>query len=231
MPGRTRSSRERGLDFLTARCPRIPPRPASCRASSGRSILAVIVARGRLPVRASMTAVYLEEYAPRHARSRGSSRSTSATSPASRPSSTACSGCRCSSRCSSRSGIGNGRNVLAGGATLAVLVLPIVIITSIEALRAVPIAHPRGGLRRRRVALGGRPPARAACAAPGILTGTVLALSRALGETAPLLLAGAVLGFLLRRPASSTPVTGQLYRAADHRLRLGAQAAGRSSGS
>ena len=46
--------------------------------------------------------------------------------------------------------------------TLAVLVLPIVIITSIEALRAVPEHHPRGRLRRRRLALGGDAPARAA---------------------------------------------------------------------
>ena len=46
--------------------------------------------------------------------------------------------------------------------TLAVLVLPIVIITSVEALRAVPDRDPRGRLRRRRVALGGDPPARAA---------------------------------------------------------------------
>jgi phosphate transport system permease protein len=91
-------------------------------------------------------------------------------------------------------GMGNGRNVLAGGATLAVLVLPIVVITAIEALRAVPIAIREAGYGvgasrwevTRQLVL----PA----ATPGVLTGTVLALSRALGETAPLLLAGAVLG-------------------------------------
>ncbi len=78
--------------------------------------------------------------------------------------------------------------------TLAVLVLPIVIITSIEALRAVPIAIREAGYGvgasrwevTRKLVL----PA----ASPGILTGTVLALSRALGETAPLVIAGAVLG-------------------------------------
>ena len=42
-------------------------------------------------------------------------------------------------------GIGNGRNILTGGLTLAVLVLPIVIITSAEALRAVPDALREGG--------------------------------------------------------------------------------------
>jgi phosphate transport system permease protein len=89
---------------------------------------------------------------------------------------------------------GNGRNIIAGGLTLAVLVLPIVIITSIEALRAVPstireagygVGASRWEVTRQLVVPS---------AAPGILTGTVLALSRALGETAPLILAGAVLG-------------------------------------
>ena len=89
---------------------------------------------------------------------------------------------------------GSGRNILAGGLTLAVLVLPIVIITSIEALRAVPntireagygVGASRWEVTRQLVIPS---------AAPGILTGTVLALSRALGETAPLILAGAVLG-------------------------------------
>ncbi len=91
-------------------------------------------------------------------------------------------------------GNGNGRTILAGGATLAVLVLPIVIITSIEALRAVPISIREAGYGvgasrwevTRKLVLPS--------AAPGILTGTVLALSRALGETAPLVIAGAVLG-------------------------------------
>jgi phosphate transport system permease protein len=91
-------------------------------------------------------------------------------------------------------GLGNGRNVLAGGATLAVLVLPIVIITSIEALRAVPNSIREAGYgvgaSRWEVTRHLVLPA----AAPGVLTGTVLALSRALGETAPLVLAGAVLG-------------------------------------
>ena len=89
---------------------------------------------------------------------------------------------------------GSGRNIIAGGLTLAVLVLPIVIITSIEALRAVPntireagygVGASRWEVTRQLVLPS---------ASPGVLTGTVLALSRALGETAPLILAGAVLG-------------------------------------
>ncbi len=89
---------------------------------------------------------------------------------------------------------GNGRIVLAGGLTMAALVLPIVIITASEAIRAVPgtireagygVGASRWQVVRRLILPS---------AAPGILTGVVLSLSRALGETAPLILAGAVLG-------------------------------------
>ena len=88
----------------------------------------------------------------------------------------------------------NGRNIIAGAATLTALILPIVIITSAEALRAVPTSLREGGYgigasRWQVVRQLVLPAAR-----PGILTGTILALARALGETAPLLLAGAVLG-------------------------------------
>ena len=85
-----------------------------------------------------------------------------------------------------------GRSVLAGAATLALLVLPIVILASREALRAVSPS-----LREASYALGATRwqtiwhqvlPA----ALPGILTGTMLALSRAIGETAPLITIGAL---------------------------------------
>ena len=85
-----------------------------------------------------------------------------------------------------------GRSVLAGAATLALLVLPVVILASREALRAVSPA-----LREASYALGATRwqtiwhqvlPA----ALPGILTGTMLALSRAIGETAPLITIGAL---------------------------------------
>ncbi|MGH9188177.1 MAG: phosphate ABC transporter permease PstA [Acidimicrobiales bacterium] len=89
-------------------------------------------------------------------------------------------------------GVTGGRTVISGGITLAVLVLPIVIITAAEAIRAVP-----SGLREAAVGVGATrwemvrdhvlP-----YAAPGILTGTVLSLARALGEAAPLILVGAV---------------------------------------
>ena len=92
---------------------------------------------------------------------------------------------------------GEGRNIFAGGLALSVLVLPIVIITTSEALRAVPRSIREGALGvgatqwetiRHHVL-----PA----AAPGILTGTVLALARAAGEAAPLLIVGAVTGTLI----------------------------------
>ena len=85
-----------------------------------------------------------------------------------------------------------GRSVLAGGATLALLVLPVVILSTREALRAVPKS-----LREGSYALGATKwqtiwfqvlPV----ALPGILTGLILALSRAIGETAPLITIGAV---------------------------------------
>lgn len=89
-----------------------------------------------------------------------------------------------------------GRSVIAGGITIAILVLPIVIITAAEALRAVPASIREAGFgvgaTKWEVVRHHVLPA----AAPGILTGLILSLSRALGETAPLLLVGAVTGFL-----------------------------------
>lgn len=90
----------------------------------------------------------------------------------------------------------NGRTVISAGLTLAVLVLPIVIITAAEAIRAVPTGLREAGYgvgaTRWEVVRGHVLP----YAAPGILTGTVLALARALGEAAPLILVGATTGFL-----------------------------------
>lgn len=85
---------------------------------------------------------------------------------------------------------GFGRSVLAGALTLAVMILPVIIISSREALRTVP-----QNIRLAAYALGATPwqtiyahilPS----ALPGILTGLILAISRALGEAAPLILVG-----------------------------------------
>ena len=89
-------------------------------------------------------------------------------------------------------GIGLGRTVLAGALTLSLLILPVIIIAAREALRAVPQR-----LRDASLALGATRwqtvwrvvlPA----ATPGIATGVILALSRAMGETAPLIMLGAL---------------------------------------
>ncbi len=92
-------------------------------------------------------------------------------------------------------GTTNGRNVVAAGLTMAILVLPIVIITATEALRAVPSSIREAGFgvgaTRWEVIRHHVLPS----AAPGILTGTILTLARAFGETAPLLLIGVATGF------------------------------------
>nr|MBA3691044.1 phosphate ABC transporter permease PstA [Actinomycetota bacterium] len=90
----------------------------------------------------------------------------------------------------------SGRSLISAGLTLAVMVLPIVIITSAEALRSVPRSIREAGYgvgaTRWEVIRSHVLP----YAAPGILTGTVLSLARAMGETAPLILVGATTGFL-----------------------------------
>jgi phosphate transport system permease protein len=84
-----------------------------------------------------------------------------------------------------------GRVVLAGGLTLGLLVLPVVIIASREAIRAIPPSIREGsmalGATRWQTIWRQLLPA----SIPGIATGVILALSRAIGETAPLILVGA----------------------------------------
>ena len=89
-------------------------------------------------------------------------------------------------------GIGLGRVLLAGALILTLLVLPTVIVAAREAIRAVPDSIRQGayalGATKWQVVSKQVLPA----AIPGIATGSILALSRAIGETAPLLLVGAV---------------------------------------
>ncbi len=86
---------------------------------------------------------------------------------------------------------GFGHSILAGAATLSLLILPVIIIASREAIRAVPQS-----LRHGSYALGATQwqTIRAhvlPVATPGIITGVILSLSRAIGETAPLVIVGA----------------------------------------
>ena len=80
--------------------------------------------------------------------------------------------------------------VLAGGLTLSLLVLPIVIISSREAIRAVPPSIREGSLALGATRLQTIRRQVLPAAIPGIATGSILALSRAIGEAAPLILLG-----------------------------------------
>jgi phosphate transport system permease protein len=101
--------------------------------------------------------------------------------------------------------VGLGRSLLAGGLTLAILVLPIVVITAAEALRAVPLTIREAafgvGATRSEVVTSHVLP----YALPGILTGVVLTLARAFGETAPLIMVGAITG-VFRSAAGQGPI-------------------------
>ena len=94
-----------------------------------------------------------------------------------------------------------GRSVIAGSLTLMLVILPIVIISSQEALRGVPTS-----LREAGYGLGATPwqvvrTVTLPAAIPGIMTGAILAMSRAIGEAAPILiLAGAI--FITNSPSN-----------------------------
>ena len=97
--------------------------------------------------------------------------------------------------------LGLGRSILAGALTLALLVLPIIIVTTQEALKSVPNplkeASYAVGMTRWQTITGVVLP----YAIPGILTGSILAISRAMGEAAPLILVGAA-GYISFLPDS-----------------------------
>jgi len=96
---------------------------------------------------------------------------------------------------------GLGRSVIAGALTLALLILPVIIIASQEAVKAVPTSlreasYGVGATKWQTIRYHVFP-----VALPGILTGTILSLSRAIGETAPLIMIGA-LTFIAFPPTS-----------------------------
>ena len=98
-----------------------------------------------------------------------------------------------------------GRTLLAAAFTLSLLILPVVIIASVEALKAVPQAQREGayalGATRWQTVRRSVLPA----AAPGIMTGIILAMARAIGEAAPLIIIGAY-AFVTFLP---NPIAGQ----------------------
>ncbi|MEM7164666.1 MAG: phosphate ABC transporter permease PstA [Planctomycetota bacterium] len=111
-------------------------------------------------------------------------------------------------------GMGLGRSLLAGALTMSLLILPVIILASREAIRAVP-----NSIRQAAFALGATRwqttrhhvlPA----ALPGILTGVILAMSRAIGETAPMVMIGAAayVAFMPESPMSDfTTLPIQIY--------------------
>ena len=105
---------------------------------------------------------------------------------------------------------GLGQSILTAGLTLGLLILPIVIVTTRESLRAIPqhvreAAYACGATRWQVVADHLLP-----YGTPGILTGIIIALSRAIGETAPIITIGALtfIAFLPPIPLSGEPAAG-----------------------
>ncbi|HEX6868478.1 MAG TPA: phosphate ABC transporter permease PstA [Candidatus Limnocylindrales bacterium] len=182
----------RGLDFLTSPLSSDPSKAGISQGLLGTFAIAVLVPLFAFPIGIA-TAVYLEEYAPDNAATRFFT--VNIRNLAGVPSVVyGLLGLSVFVAALAAIDVGNGRNLIAAMLTLGVLVLPIVIITSSEALRSVPVALREAaygvGASRWEVTAKLVLPA----ALPGILTGIVLALARALGETAPLILIGGVMG-------------------------------------
>ncbi|MGC6174013.1 phosphate ABC transporter permease PstA [Lacrimispora sp. 38-1] len=100
------------------------------------------------------------------------------------------------------------RSILSGALTLSILILPTIIVSSQEALKSVPLSLKEGsfalGMTKWRTIAGVTLP----FAIPGILTGSILAISRAMGEAAPLIMVGAAgyIAFLPSGPLDSFTV-------------------------
>ena len=180
---------ERGGDFLSSNLSSRAGSAGIWQGIHGSLLIAIFVAVFAIPI-GVMTAVYLEEYATDGRLTRFIT--VNIRNLAGVPSVVyGLLGLAVFVPLTQTIGGGTGRSILSASITLACLVLPIVIITSSEALRAVP-----GALREAGYGVGASRwqvtrslvlPA----AIPGILTGTILSISRALGESAPLIVIGA----------------------------------------
>jgi phosphate transport system permease protein len=180
---------ERGTDFLTSNLSSRAETAGVWQAIYGSLFIALFVALFAIPV-GVMTAVYLEEYAPDNRATRFIN--VNIRNLAGVPSVVyGLLGLAVFVPLVQAVAGGTGRNIISASITLGVLVLPIVIITAAESLRAVPSTLREAGYgvgaSRWEVTSKLVIPA----AGPGILTGMILSLSRALGETAPLIIIGA----------------------------------------
>lgn len=103
--------------------------------------------------------------------------------------------------------LGLGKSILVGGLVLGLLVMPVVIISSREAIRAVPVSMEQGAMGLGATKFQAVSRVTLPAALPGMLTGTILAISRAIGETAPLLVVGAAL-FISNGPSLNPAESG-----------------------
>jgi phosphate transport system permease protein len=180
------------MAFLTSFASRLPERAGVKAALAGSVWIMVLTALIAFPVSVA-AAIYLEEYAPKSWLTKAIQ--TNIANLAGVPSIVyGILGLALFVRA-----MGLGRSILSGALTLSLLIMPVIIMAAQEAIRAVPqtIREAAYGLgaARWQVVKGQVLP----MALPGILTGTILALSRAVGETAPLIMVGAV-GFIAFTP-------------------------------
>jgi len=177
----------RGIDFLTAPNSQNPEIAGVGQAIFGSIVLTIFVIILALPIGIT-AAIYLEEYAGDNAFARFVN--TNIRNLAGVPAIVY----GLLGLAVFVTAVGTGRSLLSAGLTLAILVLPIVVITAAEALRAVPLTIREAafgvGATRSEVVTSHVLP----YALPGILTGIVLTLARAFGETAPLIMVGAITG-------------------------------------
>lgn len=173
------------LDFITGVPSRRPANAGVMPAILGSLYIGVMTAAITFPIGVA-AALYLEEYAPRSRATR--LLRTNISNLAGVPSIIyGVFGLALFVRV-----LGLGYTLVSGALTLSLLILPVVIIASMEAIRAVPdsqreAAYALGATRWQMVRRAVLP-----AAAPGIMTGIILSMARAIGETAPLILIGAV---------------------------------------
>lgn len=182
---------ERGSDFLVAPMSSNPLRAGIGQALFGSLVLMIFVAILAIPIGIA-SAVYLEEYAPDNRLTRLIN--TTVRNLAGVPA-VVYGLLGIAVFVVMLADVTGGPSIISGGFTLVIVVLPIVVIASAEALRAVPASIREAGFgvgaTKWEVVRSHVIP----YALPGILTGTILTIGRAFGETAPLLLVGAVTGF------------------------------------
>lgn len=216
---------ERGLDFVTSNTSQLPSRAGVWQGIIGSLTITVFVVILAFPLGIA-AAVYMEEYA----RDTRLTRIINANirNLAGVPSIVyGLLGIALFVQFGGLNWLTGGRSVISAGLTMSILVLPIVVITAAEALRAVPQAIREAGFgvgaTRWEVIRSHVLP----YAAPGVFTGTVLTIARAFGEAAPLILIGAATGFLstgsaglverLQGPYTALPV--QVFDFAGRNLR------------